>query len=91
MTIDDFDRTFPVHRSVPDTCRFCGEPAQDADDHPCGECAEHCTLEAHRRAEANRRLAEQHRDAERLRQIHAAQAAQRQAHREAHRQGRRAA
>lgn len=54
-----------------DTCP-CGQPVQLVDDHACGECATHCTLEAYRRAEAARRAEQQAADDAALIRIHAA-------------------
>lgn len=47
MTIDDFNRAYPVHKAPPAAC-WCGAENRQADDHICGECAEHCELAAHR-------------------------------------------
>lgn len=47
MTIDEFNQLNPIRRILPTTC-WCGAPSQQADDHMCGECPDHCELEAHR-------------------------------------------
>jgi hypothetical protein len=68
VTIEEFDERVPVHRVVGIICP-CGEPAQDVEDHVCGECVEHCRLDRYRRAEEQRRLAEQVRADEQLQRI----------------------
>lgn len=57
MTIDDFNRMYPVRKVMPDTC-WCGEANDQADDHRCPECPEHCELAAHREGRDSPRDAE---------------------------------
>lgn len=63
MTIEEFNRAYPVRRIVEDTC-WCGARSRQAEDHICGECPQHCELAAHREGRPSPRDVE-------LRRIHA--------------------